>query len=415
MARKKIDTSFTSIRVLGKKAQSLLLKAAELKKGAHTKNEHMGMPDESREPDVTIRVSPISVAQATLVVLAILAAAWIMSILRDTIILLLLSFFVAAIIDPGVRVLERMGFPRGIAILLHYFVAICVVLFLLVSLIPIVAAQLQSIAILINDTVNTFLRDPSISLPLVTPDVNDRLTEMLRVTLENMSITNFTEALQVFGQQMSSFQSILIAGRIAGSVGNFFVKGIIVLVLAFFIQIEREHIRLWFRSFFASRWRAYIDNKIEAIHMKIGQWARGQILLGIAVGSLVFIALTILRIPYAATLALLAGFTEFIPYIGPFIAAVPSVLIAITEGGFFWGLIVAGVYYIIQWCENNLLVPLIMKRAVGLSPIAVIFAMLMGLSFPEVIHPVLGLLLAVPVTTIIAIFLDDWRIAKKPL
>jgi predicted PurR-regulated permease PerM len=55
-----------------------------------------------------------------------------------------------------------------------------------------------------------------------------------------------------------------------------------------------------------------------------------------------------------------------------------------------------------------------MKRAVGLSPIAIILAMLMGLSFPEVIHPILGLLIAVPVTTIIAVFLDDWRVVKKP-
>jgi predicted PurR-regulated permease PerM len=246
--------------------------------------------------------------------------------------------------------------------------------------------------------------------------VNQQLTDLVRISLENMSINKFTDALQFVGQNMSSFAqgSVILLTRIAGSVGNFFVKLIVVMVLAFFIQIEKEHLRLWIRSFFPARTRAYMDIKTEAISQKIGQWARGQMLLGVAIGSLVFVALVILRIPYAATLAVLAGFTEFIPYIGPFIAAVPSVLIAFTEGDFLWALVVAGVYYIIQWCENNLLVPLIMKRAVGLSPIAIIFAMLMGLSFPAVIHPILGLLLAVPVTTIVAIFLDDWRIIKKP-
>ena len=78
-----------------------------------------------------------------------------------------------------------------------------------------------------------------------------------------------------------------------------------------------------------------------------------------------------------------------------------------------WALIVAGVYYVIQWCENNLLVPLIMKRAVGISPIAIMFAMLVGVSFPAIVHPILGLLLAVPATTIIVIFLEDWRKSRQ--
>ena len=133
-------------------------------------------------------------------------------------------------------------------------------------------------------------------------------------------------------------------------------------------------------------------------------------MLGLAIGLLVFVALNILGMgEYAATLAVLAAMTEFIPYVGPFIAAVPTVIIALSEGGVVWALIVLGVYYIIQWCENNLLVPLIMKRAVGLSPIAIMFAMLVGVSFPTIVHPILGLLLAVPAITIIAIFLDDWR------
>lgn len=415
--KKKPDGNFTSFRILGKKAQNLIHRAAELKKRERVDgSDDAALPIESRDADVVVKFSLVSVAQTALIILAIGLAVWMTVVLRDKIILLLLAFFVAAVLDPGVRSLEKIGFPRGIAILLLYFIGIFILLFLLVSLIPIIASQLQQIAILINDSVNDFLRNPEIQLPLLTYEVNARLTEIVRVTIENMSISNFTDGLQILGQNMSSFAqgSVLALTRIAGSVGNFFIKLIIVLVLAFFIQIEKEHLRLWIRSFFTSRYRAYLDVKTEAIHIKIGQWARGQLLLGLAIGSLVFVALTILRIPYAATLAVLAGFTEFIPYIGPFIAAVPAVLIALTEGGLFWALIVAGVYYVIQWCENNLLVPLIMKRAVGLSPIAIIFAMLMGLSFPDVIHPVLGLLIAVPVTTIVAVFLDDWRVIKKP-
>ena len=113
--------------------------------------------------------------------------------------------------------------------------------------------------------------------------------------------------------------------------------------------------------------------------------------------------------PYAVTLAMFAGFTEFIPIIGPMVAAIPAFLIAVTSNGFLWALVVAGIFYSIQWCENNLLVPIIMKRAVGLSPIAVMLAMLIGLSFPQIIHPILGIMLAIPATTVLALFLEDWR------
>lgn len=413
---KKEETGpFTSLRIIGNKAHRMLQHAAQRAKHKPENAPPVPLPEQTEESDIVIRFSLTNIALAMIVVLAVLAARSLILLLADEIIVLLLSFFLAAIIDPGVRMLERWGFPRGIAVLLHYFLAIFVLLFLLVSLIPIIATQLQQIALLINDQVNAFLTRPQISLPLITTDVNQRLTELLQATLQNLQITKFTDVLQTLGQNMSSFnEGLAVARRIAGSVGVFFVELIVVLVLAFFIQIERESIRTWIRSFFSARHRAYIDIKTAAMHEKIGQWARGQLLLGLSIGLLVFVALTLLRMPYAATLAVLAGFTEFIPYVGPFIAAVPSVLIGLTEGGLLWALIIAGVYYVIQWCENNLLVPLIMKRAVGLSPIAVIFAMLIALGFSNVLHPVLGLLLAVPATTIIAIFLDDIRLSKRP-
>jgi len=135
--------------------------------------------------------------------------------------------------------------------------------------------------------------------------------------------------------------------------------------------------------------------------------------LMVSIATLTFIALIILRMPYALTLAVLAGFCEFIPAVGPLIAAIPAVIIALSTGGFLWALIVAGVYYIIQWCENNLLVPLIMRRAVGLSPVAILFAMMVGISFPNTIHPVVGVMLSIPLATIIVLFLEDWQKLHK--
>jgi hypothetical protein len=108
-----------------------------------------------------------------------------------------------------------------------------------------------------------------------------------------------------------------------------------------------------------------------------------------------------------------AGFTEFIPVVGPLFAAIPAVLIGTTQNGFFWGIVVAAVYYVIQWCENNLIVPLIMKRAVGLSPTATMMAMMVGVSFPTIVHPILGVILSIPSATVIALFLEDLRERRR--
>ena len=86
-----------------------------------------------------------------------------------------------------------------------------------------------------------------------------------------------------------------------------------------------------------------------------------------------------------------------------------AVLIALVSGGVIWGLIVVAVYYGIQWSENNIVVPIVFKHAVNLSSVGIMFAMLVGISFPSIVHPILGILLSIPVASIVSIFLDDLR------
>lgn len=412
---RKKASGFTSIRLIGKRAQNLLQKARSELQRSHQEPEQVAFPEAVQSDEVLVHLSLSSVIRSAFAILAIVAGTWLTIQLIDVIILVLLAFFVAAIIDPGVRMFERLGVPRGIGILIQYFAFLLLTVFLLVSLIPIIAKQLQQLAIFMGLQVDAFLANPHIQLPFMSDDINARLTEISQAMVQDLSIDRFATSLQQFGQNLSTVAqgSIRFASQVAGSVFGFLVSMFIVLGLSFFIQLEREHVRRWVRGFLPFRYRAYLDSKADAIHHKIGQWARGQLALAFCIGLLVFVALQILGMPYALTLAALAGFTEFIPYIGPFFAAVPAILIAGTQEGFLWMLVIAGVYYVIQWCENNLLVPLIMKRAVGLSPIAVIVAMLVGVSFPDVIHPILGILVSVPACTIIALFLEDWRATPK--
>ena len=105
---------------------------------------------------------------------------------------------------------------------------------------------------------------------------------------------------------------------------------------------------------------------------------------------------------------MIAALTEFIPYIGPMLAAIPAILIGLNISPFLvlW---IIFVYWLTNWLENNFLVPVIMKKAVGISPVIILFAMLTGFHFLKIV----GILLAVPVTTIVWIFLRDYSEKKK--
>ncbi|MBU0458287.1 AI-2E family transporter [Patescibacteria group bacterium] len=414
MTPKKQQKAFTSLRIVGRKAQKIIERAKNSSTTSR-RRKSFNIPAKQETDEIIVHLSVRSTVQAAFAILLICVSAFAIYHLRDKLILLFLGVFVAAVIDPGVDKLQHFGIPRGIGILIHYLIALFVILFLLFSFIPIIADQLQEIGAFLGTEVDAFLANPEVSVPFLPYELNYRLTILTQTTVQSLSINDFSDALQQMGQTLSTAAqgSVLFAAKLAGSVAKFMLNLIVVLVFGFFIQIEKERILRWVVSFMPERYRSYLHSKSEAMHTKIAQWARGELLLLLSIACLTFIALVILRMPYALTLAVLAGFCEFIPAVGPLIAAIPAVIIALSTGGFVWATIVAGVYYIIQWCENNLLVPFIMRRAVGLSPVAIIFAMMVGISFPNTIHPVVGVMLAIPITTILAIFLEDWQRLHK--
>ncbi len=414
MPRKKPIPAFQTIRIVSKHAQRLIQTAqSRVKKGKNTQkqtsdsNKHH---DEAGE-HLVVSLSIGSVVKSALAILVIALFVLFCYQIRSTLLIFLLSIFLAVVIDPGVTFLERWGMPRGFCIFIVYIIALALLLFLLFSLIPIIAEQVQEMSKILAEKIDAFLADPVLRIPFLSAEMNQTLTAVLKEFLADVYTGGALQNMEQFGQDLSNAAtgSVVFVVGIAGSVVQFVVSFVLVLVLCFFFQLQKESILRWARVFLPYRMRRYAEEKADAIHTKLAQWIRGQIMLSLSIGILVFIALKALGVEYAITLAVLAFFCEFIPVIGPIIAAVPAVFIALSQFEFLWALGIAVTYYGIQWCENNLLVPLIMQRAVGLSPIAIIMAMLIGVSFPETIHPILGVLLAVPVATILSIFVQDYR------
>jgi predicted PurR-regulated permease PerM len=135
---------------------------------------------------------------------------------------------------------------------------------------------------------------------------------------------------------------------------------------------------------------------IRNIEQRLGAWVLGELVLMFFIGLLVFIGLSILQLDYALSLAIIAGMLEIIPNIGPIVSAIPAVIISLATSPIL-AVTVVIVYIITHQLENNLLVPLVMRKSVGLSPVITIISMLIG----GKLAGIPGIILAVPVVLVI--------------
>ncbi len=184
---------------------------------------------------------------------------------------------------------------------------------------------------------------------------------------------------------------------------------ILIIVLSFYLTVQEDGVGKFLGLITPIKHEKYVIDLWKRSQKKIGQWMQGQLLLAIIVAVLVYLGLTILGIKNALLLAVLAGLLEVIPVFGPVISAIPAILSAFLDGGITSTLLVVGLYVIIQQFENHLIYPLVVKKVVGVSPIIVILALIVGAKLAGF----LGIVLSVPIVSALMEFIDD--IEKKKI
>ena len=184
---------------------------------------------------------------------------------------------------------------------------------------------------------------------------------------------------------------------------------ILIIVLSFYFAVQEDGVGKFLRIVLPLRYEDYVLGLWKRSEYKIGRWLQGQLLLGLLIGVLVYLGLMILGVPNALLLAIFAAFFEIIPVFGPILAAIPSTLIAVTQSGPTLALLVIGFYIIIHQFENQLIYPLVVKKVVGIPPILVILALLVGFKLAGV----LGIILSVPVSAVLVEILDDVQKDKQ--
>jgi len=331
----------------------------------------------------TVNISTKSVLK----ILAIILALMFLYAVREVAVVVFVALVLAAAIDPSITALERKGIPRpfGIAII---FIGILALLSLIVALfVPVVIDQLEQFT-------SAF------------PDLFRKGFKLFESVQDNASLNSIQKGLD----SLTSSLSQVTQGFFTGLVGFFggLVAVISILVLTFYMTLEEKGMKRIAVDISPVRYRPYLTQLFHRVEDRLGRWLRGQLLLGLIIAGMTLVGLLILGVDYPVVLALFAGLTEMIPIIGPFIGAIPAVIVGVSQAPVM-GLWVALMYLIIQQLENHLIVPRVMSKASGLNPVIVIIAILVG----GKLFSITGVILAVPTMIIITTFLEDFLEEKK--
>lgn len=191
--------------------------------------------------------------------------------------------------------------------------------------------------------------------------------------------------------------------------GDVVLAALSVFTMAFFWLISRETIQRFFLALLplaARRETRLAWNEIEG---RMGYWVRGQLTLMTVVGVMSTVAYVVLGLPNALLLGVFAGVMEIIPIVGPAIGIIPALVTAAASGSIEQLLLVLAAYVGIQLVEGQILVPLVMKRAVGLPPFVVMVSLLAG----GAVAGLIGALLAVPVATALGAIMESAQARRK--
>jgi predicted PurR-regulated permease PerM len=339
--------------------------------------------------------------QITVVVLGTLLLAYILYRLGQILLVLFLAIIFASAIRPAVDMLSRWRLPRGLAILLVYILVLGTLFVLIVVSTPPLVEMTTGLLS------GELLREPLLRF-------SSWLTifgwENFRVILPVIALPEQVQQLLAQARGMAEQQVWPLA------IGGVLVLAqlVLVFVMTFYWLTAREPMLAFILRLSPLRQRGQVEAVWNDVEHTLGAYVRGQALLMAAVGLACYLGLLILGVPYAPALAVLAALTEAVPVIGPWVGAVPAVLLALTVS---WptALFVALWYIVVQQLEAHVLVPKVMERAVGLNPLLVIIALIAG----GLLSGVVGALLAIPVAgalqVIVRHLLIDPTIRKRAL
>ncbi len=343
---------------------------------------------------VTVSISTGTLVKILLIGVLVLAVVK----LRDLVLVILTAIVVASFVESAVNRFKKFIPSRTILVFLIYLLSIGVLVGLFSIFVPVFIEEMSMLVAQLgnyipdNSIFNSFNSDTLSGAKGVVTSIssNASLTDVIKSTQELVD--------SVSGGFFDIFGSAF---------GGAFNMGLIG-VISFYLSIREKGIENFLRIITPLNQEEYIIGLWQRTERKIGLWIQGQMLLGIIIGMLAYLGLTILGVKYSLVLAIITALFELIPF-GIFLSVIPAVLFSYLDGGVTLALMSFALYFVLHQFENYLIAPLIVKKVIGISPLVVILAVLIGWN----LSGFWGVILAIPSAVCLFEFLDD--IEKKKI
>ncbi len=300
-------------------------------------------------------------------------------LVRDIIVLVLIALILASAMDPLVNYFHARKVPRVISVFMVYVVVIGIAVLVIGLMIPPVIQQTKIL---------------EANLP--------QYSNALSSQIGGYSVQDFLSNL------FSGFNNSNSVVQNTFGVFNGALDAIAVLVISFYLVAEEKGMKTFVSSLIPAHHHEFTIGLITKIQHKMGMWVLGQIIVSFGIFIFTYAGLLILHVQYALVLALLSGLFEVVPYIGPFLSAIPAMFIGFIQAPSL-AIWVAILYLLVHEVEGYVLVPKIMEKTVGTSPLLVLLSLLIGYQ----LYGVLGLLISVPLATALTVVVTEFWPGEK--
>jgi predicted PurR-regulated permease PerM len=324
----------------------------------------------------------------------VLVLAFMAAMAREVLLLVFIAVLLGAALEPVVATIRsRTGIGRGLSILIVYAVFLAAVVVTAVFLVPAAVVQLGAALSRLPGFLDQLKASASELRPQALAEGIGSLIDAVKAPFQP-------------GPPPDP-DAILEVSVVVGQVGAALIT---LLALVFFWLTERSRLQRYALAFLPMERRAGIRDAWNEVESRLGLWVRGQLILMGTIGIATGIAYSVIGLPAALLLALIAALTEVIPIVGPLIGAVPALLVATTMGP-ETVVVTLGIYFLLHLVEGNVLVPLVMRNSVGLSPFLVLLSLLVG----GTVGGILGAVVAVPIVAGITVVLERLQDRDTPV
>lgn len=335
----------------------------------------------------------ISISTGTMVrLLLLLAGVLLLWVLRDMALIIITSIVIASFVESAIPHLAKIGLGRVFGVTILYILALFVFAGLFYLFVPLLITEIYNF----SSSMSSFAPEVAF-FDYFKSESFSGAKDLVVGLSDNFSFQTLNDVSRAFIDNLSGglFKTLAVA---FGGIFNVFS----ILLVSFYLSIQEKGIENFLRLIFPLKYENYVVDLWRRSSIKIAFWVKSQMLLGLVVGVLIYLMLSLLGVEYALLLAVIAGLFDLIPY-GSLVAVIPALAVSYFSDGFYLVFMVGMAYLIINQFEVFLFAPVIIKKVVGLSPIVIILAVLIGLELASV----WGLVLAIPIAVILMELLSD--------